>query len=78
MGPWLTPRSHPDAIIMDTEASVRQVLQMVKEGKVTALSGKVIPIVAETICIHGDNRQAPFFARKIHLRLQQNDLVQTF
>ena len=71
----LTPRSHPDAIIMDLDISVRQVLQMVKENRVTTLSGKVIPMAADTICIHGDNRQAPLFAKKIHSSLQQNGLA---
>lgn len=73
----LTPRSHPDAVITDEGIAVAQVLQMVKEKTVTTLSGKKIPIIADTICIHGDNRQAPFFARKIHLSFQQNNLVQT-
>ena len=73
----LTPRSHPDAIIMDEAISVKQVMQMVREGQVTTIGGKTIPMLAQTICIHGDNRQAPFFARKIHLSLQQNNLVQT-
>jgi UPF0271 protein len=36
---------------------------MVKEGKVTSITGKKVPIVAETICIHGDGEHAVEFAK---------------
>jgi UPF0271 protein len=38
---------------------------MIKEGKVTTVSGKKIPVVAETICIHGDGKHAVEFAKAI-------------
>ena len=62
----LTPRSQSNAIIDDTEKVVQQVVQMINEGTVTTISGKKIPIVAETICIHGDGKQAVDFAKAIH------------
>lgn len=67
----LTPRSEPDALIENEEQCIRQVLQMVKEGTVTATSGKIIPIIADTICIHGDGKHAVSFAKKIHEALKQ-------
>ena len=62
----LTPRSKPNALIEDEEQCVRQVMQMVKEGKVTTTTGKVIPIVADTVCIHGDGMHAVKLAKRIH------------
>ncbi|MFZ1261352.1 MAG: 5-oxoprolinase subunit PxpA [Chitinophagaceae bacterium] len=62
----LTPRSQSNAIIDDTEKVVQQVVQLINEGTVTTKSGKKIPIVAETICIHGDGKQAVDFAKAIH------------
>ena len=62
----LTPRSQPNALIEDTDKAIQQVLQMIKEGTVTTISGKIIPIVAETICIHGDGNHAVEFAEAIH------------
>jgi 5-oxoprolinase (ATP-hydrolysing) subunit A len=62
----LTPRSKPEALINETDKVVQQVLQMIKEGSVTSVSGKMIPIVAETICIHGDGEHAVEFAKAIH------------
>jgi UPF0271 protein len=62
----LTPRSGKDALINDTGKVVMQVLQMVEHGTVTAVSGKVIPVKAETICIHGDGEKAVDFAKAIY------------
>ncbi len=65
----LTPRSEPNALINETDKAVAQVLQMIQEGTVTTVSGKKIPIVAETICIHGDGEHAVEFAAAIHAAL---------
>ena len=69
----LTPRSNPGALINDTEKAVQQVLQMIKEGTVTTVSGKTIPILAETICIHGDGEHAVEFAKAIHDAIQKRN-----
>ena len=68
----LTPRSQPNGLIEDAEQCIQQVLQMVNEGTVTTTSGKTIPVIADTICIHGDGKNAVSFARKIHEVLKQN------
>lgn len=62
----LTPRSQPNALIEETDKAIAQVLQMIKEGTVTTVSGKALPIVAETICIHGDGKHAVEFAEAIY------------
>jgi UPF0271 protein len=61
----LTPRSQPCALIEDEEEAVAQVLQMVQQGTVTSVTGKEVPIVAETVCIHGDGKKAVQFAKAI-------------
>ena len=67
----LTPRSIPGALIEDVEEAVSQVLQMINEGKVQTVTGKVIPIIAETICIHGDGKHAIEFAKSIHKAIRE-------
>jgi len=62
----LTPRAKPGALIADPDKAVAQVLQMVKEGTVTSINGKKIPIIAETICIHGDGEHVVEVAKAIH------------
>jgi len=61
----LTPRSQHNALIEDTGAAIRQVLQMINKGTVTTITGKQIPMIAETICIHGDGKHAVEFAENI-------------
>lgn len=67
----LTPRSKPNALIEDEEAAVKQVLQMVNEKKVTTITGKPLPIQADTVCIHGDGPHAILFAKRLHAALQK-------
>ena len=62
----LTPRTKTGALIDNSDKALQQVLQMIKEGTVTTVSGKIIPIVAETICIHGDGEHAVEFAKAIY------------
>ncbi|WCK54434.1 5-oxoprolinase subunit PxpA [Aneurinibacillus sp. Ricciae_BoGa-3] len=61
----LTSRREANALITDTEAAAKQVITMVKEGKVTTVTGEEITIQADTVCIHGDGAHALAFARRI-------------
>lgn len=70
----LTPRRQQNAFIEDEEQSIKQVLQMVKRGKVTSTSGKEIPIAAETICLHGDGKNPVAFAKAIHGKLKAENV----
>lgn len=68
----LTPRTRPNALIRDTDAAIDQVMDMVKYGRVRSTESIMIPIVADTLCIHGDGEHALEFARAINERLTQN------
>jgi UPF0271 protein len=67
----LTPRSRPGAVILDEDAAVAQVLDMVRGGRVRATDGTVVPISADTICVHGDGPHAVAFARRLAQELRQ-------
>ena len=66
----LTPRSQGNALIEEEETCLRQVRQLMIEKSVTTVTGKSIPIIAQTICIHGDGKQAVRFAKLIRQNLQ--------
>lgn len=66
----LTPRGQPGAMIEDIEQSIAQVLGMVEEGVVRSVSGKAVPIRADTLCIHGDQPGATAFAARIRAALE--------
>jgi 5-oxoprolinase (ATP-hydrolysing) subunit A len=68
----LTPRGEKNALIENTAQSLKQVLQMALEGKVTTISGNPISLIAETICLHGDGKYALQFAAIIHETLRQH------
>ena len=61
----LTPRTNSNAIIHTQERAVNQVIRMIKEGKVLSQQGLDVPINAQTICIHGDNKHALEFAKHL-------------
>lgn len=62
----LTPRSEVNAMINTNEEAIAQVLQMISKGTVTSTNGHIIPIQADTICIHGDGEHAVSFAQHIN------------
>jgi UPF0271 protein len=70
----LTPRNREGALIEEEDKCVSQVLQML-QGQVTTISGKIISIEAETICLHGDGPHALAFAKKVHQALQDHHLA---
>ena len=67
----LTPRIQPNAIIDDIGVAVAQVLQMVRQGTVRSVSGNIVTVQADTLCIHGDQANALVFAQRIRTELQQ-------
>nr|WP_312576829.1 5-oxoprolinase subunit PxpA [Sedimentibacter sp.] len=61
----LVSRKKEGAVIHDAELAISRVVRMVKEGKVSSITGEDISINADTICVHGDNPQAVIFVEKI-------------
>ena len=66
----LVPRTQANAVITDKQKAIERTLRAVKEGVVESENGTVIPIAADTICIHGDNPAAVAFAAEIHAALE--------
>jgi UPF0271 protein len=71
----LTPRTQPNAMIETEDASIKQVLQMVLTKTVTSINGEQVPIIAETVCLHGDGAHAVAFSKKIFHTLQENKIA---
>jgi len=61
----LAPRDRPGGMIEDAAQAVKQALAMIEEGYVTSLSGKRVPVSAETLCLHGDQPGAVAFAKAL-------------
>lgn len=54
----LVSRSHSKALLTDPKEVLDHVQLMVSYGKVKTIDGELVPIKAETLCIHGDNPSA--------------------
>jgi UPF0271 protein len=67
----LTPRSSSDALIVDENAAVAQVLTMIRTGVVRAVDGTDVKITADTVCLHGDGQNAVAFARRLSAELRR-------
>jgi UPF0271 protein len=67
----LTPRTEPNALIHDSKQAIAQVLQMILEQHVTAATGEKVALKTETICIHGDGKNALEFAKLINGELKR-------
>ncbi|MBB6054993.1 LamB/YcsF family protein [Tolumonas osonensis] len=67
----LTPRTQPNALLQSDDEAVQQVLTMVTEKRVKAVTGEWVSLDADTICIHGDGVHAFSFATKVREALLQ-------
>lgn len=70
----LTPRTREDALIADETRAVTQVLDMIRYKRVRTTDAIMIPIAAETVCIHGDGQYAVDFAKRIKGELEAADI----
>ena len=66
----LVNRRKEGAFIRDEDEAIARVIRMVKEGKVTAVTGKDIDIQADSVCVHGDGEKALLFVEKIRTALK--------
>jgi UPF0271 protein len=66
----LTPRSRPGSVIHDAGAVAARAVRMVTEGVVDALDGTVVPLDADTICVHSDTPGAGQLAAGLRARLE--------
>lgn len=65
----LLPRSCDGAVIEDTELAMQQALSIITEQRVQIHNGNMIPVAADTLCIHGDTPKALTFAKALRQRL---------
>jgi UPF0271 protein len=70
----LTPRTSANALIQHENAAAQQVLDMVLYKKIKSVTGKSIAIHADSVCIHGDGKNALVLAKKINEVLKQNNV----
>jgi len=67
----LTSRRKAGSVIHDPEKVVARAVRMVKERSVVAMDGTVVPLEADTICVHGDTPGSDDLAARIRAGLER-------
>ncbi|MFV8828417.1 LamB/YcsF family protein [Alkalihalobacterium sp. APHAB7] len=70
----LTPRTSPNAIITDFDEALERVYRMILKGEVETIEGPVMPINAQTVCVHGDSTHALDFVKRLKLELEKREI----
>lgn len=66
----LRSRRLPGAVLDSPERAAAQALSIVRDGSVESHDGRVVPVRADTICIHGDTPGAADYAIAVRAALE--------
>ncbi|MCH7410886.1 5-oxoprolinase subunit PxpA [Belliella sp. DSM 111904] len=66
----LVDRNHPSALLSEPAIVVDQIKNMVHNNKVHTITGKMLDIRFDTVCIHGDNPNATEIIKAIYTSFQ--------
>ncbi|MFT8572068.1 MAG: 5-oxoprolinase subunit PxpA [Leuconostoc pseudomesenteroides] len=73
----LVPRSQPNAVISNPTEAAQRALEMVEKQSVVSVTGEVVPLAVDSICVHGDNHSAVDLAIEIKKLLLDNQVTVT-
>lgn len=65
----LVTRGQPGALVTDAREAAARVIRAVREGVVTSVDGREVPVRCDTVCIHGDGPAALAFAAGVRTAL---------
>lgn len=65
----LLSRSKPGAVLHDADAAASRILAMLHAGAIITENGKRIPTRIDTICVHGDTKEAVEMAAALRRKL---------
>lgn len=71
----LAPRRMEGSVIHDQSVALARIVKMIKTGMVTTITGKDIPLKCQSICVHGDNKNAVAFVNLIRQKLTEEGIA---
>jgi UPF0271 protein len=71
----LVGREQRGAVLEDVDEICERAALMVTEQCVRTISGKMIPLEADTICVHGDNAQSVEIVTQLRQALEQSGVL---
>ena len=66
----LVPRGQPGALLVDAAAVAERASRLARRLGVRTADGTVVPVAADTLCLHGDTPGAAALARAVRERLR--------
>lgn len=70
----LASRTIPNTVIKDAKEAGEAALRMVRDGEIVAMSGKVLKVKIDTLCVHGDEATGVAVARSIRQTLEASGI----
>ena len=71
----LVSRRLPGAVLHDAEQMAERMLRWTQTGELTSITGRLVRIQADSICVHGDSPGAVEMARCIRARFDEASIV---
>ncbi len=71
---FLVSRKIEGSVIKDSNIAAKQALSIVKHSKVNTITGKILDMKGDTICLHGDNPNVLEFAKTICTELKNQGI----
>ena len=71
----LASRRKPGAVIHDSDVVVARAVRMVTDRTVVATDGSVVPLEADTICVHGDTPGSDVLAARIRAGFERAGVI---
>ncbi|MEM9076051.1 MAG: 5-oxoprolinase subunit PxpA [Bacteroidota bacterium] len=71
----LVSRTHENALISKPEHVLKHILPIIQKGKVATVSGKIIKMRTDTICVHGDTPTALQILEYLSKELRKHNVV---
>ncbi len=70
----LVSRSIEGSVIHDTEVCLNRIEKLIKSGSVLSINNKELEIKVDTICVHGDNKNAANFVKSLNVFLKRKGI----
>jgi UPF0271 protein len=71
----LVPRQEAGAVIHDVALAVARAMRLVQSSTVVADDGETIGVVAQSLCVHGDNPDALSILRELRAKLESSGVT---
>ena len=71
----LVPRGQPGAVLHDATEAADRLISYLKSGRMRVVGAEPIALLADSICVHGENAESLTMAREVRARLEAEGIV---